>query len=78
MSIEDCGHYTKLRRANVSLQLLEANQKFMEVRLEVHSIVLSQNFIAKAEAFYTNSNLKELKKCNHKIDQNKNGFEIIS
>jgi len=64
--------------ANVSLQLLEANQKFMEVRLEVHSIFLSQNFIAKAEAFYTNSNLKELKKCNHKIDQNKNGFEIIS
>ncbi|MBS1950798.1 MAG: hypothetical protein JST37_07305, partial [Bacteroidetes bacterium] len=46
---------------NTSLQLLEVNQKLMEVKLEVPSVVLSQNFIAKAEAFYLNSNLKEFK-----------------
>lgn len=47
--------------ATIALQLLEANQRFMEVKLEIPSLVLSQNFVAKAEAFYANSNLKEFK-----------------
>lgn len=45
----------------IALQLLGANQKLMEVKLEVPLLVLSQNFIAEAEAFYANSNLKEFK-----------------
>jgi CHAT domain-containing protein len=47
--------------ATIALQLLEASQRFIEVKLEIPSLVLSQNFIAKAEAFYANSDLKEFK-----------------
>lgn len=47
--------------ATIALQSLETNQRLMEVKLEIPSLVLSQNFIAKAEAFYANSNLKEFK-----------------
>ena len=46
---------------NISLRLLEANRKLVEVKLELFSLTSSQNFIAQAEAFYTNGNLKEFK-----------------
>lgn len=47
--------------ANIALQLLETNQRFIKIKGEVPSRVLSQNFIAQAEAFYANSNLREFK-----------------
>lgn len=48
---------------NIAIELLNANQKLMEVRLEKPTLELAQNYIAKAEALYTGQRLTEFKKA---------------
>lgn len=48
---------------NIAIELLNANQKLMEVRLEKPTLELAQNYIAKAEALYTGQRLTEFKEA---------------
>ncbi len=48
--------------SNVALELLTDNEKLMSIRFEKPTILLAQNHLAKAEAFYINSKLSEFKK----------------
>jgi len=47
--------------ANLAIEILNTNEKYLEVRLEEPSPELAQNFIAKGEAFYASNKLTEFK-----------------
>ena len=47
---------------NVALELLTDNEKILSIRFEKPTILLAQNHLAKAEAFYIISKLSEFKK----------------
>ena len=49
--------------ANIALELLHANQKLMEVRLEKSTLELAQNYLAQAEALYAVQRLTEFKEA---------------
>ncbi|MBN8578429.1 MAG: CHAT domain-containing protein [Cytophagales bacterium] len=46
---------------NLALELLNKNEKLIEVRLEKSSVELAQNYVAKAEALYSANKLTEFK-----------------
>ncbi len=46
---------------NLAIELLNTNQKLMEVKIERPSFIMAQNFIAKAEAQYTATKFTEFK-----------------
>lgn len=48
--------------SNLALELLMDNEKRMSIRFEKPTILLAQNHLAKAEAYYINSKLSEFKK----------------
>lgn len=47
--------------ANLAIEMLNTNEKLLEIRLEKPSLELAQNFIAKGEAFYAANKLTEFK-----------------
>lgn len=49
--------------ANLAIEILNTNEKFLEVRLEKSTLELAQNFIAKGEAFYAANKLTEFKQA---------------
>lgn len=49
--------------ANLAIEILNTNEKYLEVRLEKPSPELAQNFIAKGEAFYAANKLTEFKQA---------------
>ncbi len=46
---------------NIAIDLLEANERMIAVSLEVPSLIMAQNYLAKAEAYYSASNLANFK-----------------
>ncbi len=46
---------------NVALELLKDNETLISIRFERPTLLLAQNYLAKAEALYINSNLSEFK-----------------
>lgn len=47
--------------ANIAIEMLEINERTIAVGLEIPSLVMAQNYLAKAEAFYNASNLADFK-----------------